>query len=179
MKAWKAVLAVLSATAIAASAQPGGPGGNAGGPQGRQGRGGGPNLATILENDQVVEKLGLTPEQVSALQARFAEAEKTMIKLRADSELAEAEVRQLMRGDDPDRAAVMKAVEAAGAAHTALRKAVIDERLAFRDIAGADVARKLRQHLGRQMKERRGQDGDRPFRKERRGPDSDAPPVEE
>ena len=184
MNAWKTALVVLSATALTAAAQPGGPGRD-GGPGDRPGmKAGGPRMAMMLENDEVVEKLGLTPDQVTALKARFAEAEKTMIKLRADADLAEADVRRLMQDDNVDRAAIMKAVETAGAAQLAVRKAMIEERLAFREIAGPDAAKKIRQHVARRMQGEGGPDGDRPQRKEKkekRGPGAGGggPPVED
>lgn len=177
----KAILAaaMMGASALAATAQPG-----PGGPGGREGMRGerpmGARIQAVLENPELLEKIGLTDQQVSALRARLDEAQKTMIKLRADAELAETEVQRLMREDTVDRAAVMKALDAAGLAHVAVRKAMIEERLAFREIAGPDAARKLRQHLGRQMKEGRGRDDeDRPFRKERKGPGAGGPPVED
>ena len=95
---------------------------------------------------------------------------------------AEAEVRRLMQADNPDRAAIMKAVDAAGAAHLAVRKAQIEERLAFREIAGPDASRKAREHITRRMQGEGRPEGDRPQRKEnreKRGPGAGGPPVEE
>ena len=140
----------------------------------------GARIRAVLEDPELAEKIGLTDQQVSALQARLDDAQKSMIKLRADVELAETEVQRLMREDTADRAAVMKAIEVAGAAHVALRKAMVEERLAVREIVGPDAARKLRRHVGRQRGERRGQDGeDGPLRKERRGPGAGGPPIED
>lgn len=170
MKTLKSALVVLGAAALTAAAAPGErahrmmqhrPGGVEGA--------GGPPFAMFLDNDRAVQKLGLTEQQVAALKARFAEAEKTMIKLRADVETAEAELRALMRADTVDRAAIMKAVDAAGAAHLALRKAMIEERLAIREIAGKDATKKARRLLAQRR------DGDcgpreRGPRADRRGP---------
>lgn len=172
MKTLQSMMVVMGLAALTASAVAGdrpdrlqrGFGGR-GAPDGA----GGPPLAMLLENERVIDKLGLTEEQVATLKARLAEAEKTMIKRRADVQLAEAEVRNLMRADTIDRAAVMKAVEAAGAAHLALRKAVIEEHLAFREIAGTGAAKKIRQHLARRHMEGAGPDGHR-LRADRRGP---------
>ncbi len=163
----------LTALSLTAWAKPGGrPAGEAPGPFG----GGGPGLGRMLENEQAIQRLGLSADQVSALQARLADAEKTLIKLRAEVQLAEAEVRNLMRKDVVDRAAVMKAVDAAGAAHLALRKAMIEERLAFREIAGPDAAKKARQHFAQHRRDGGAKygPGGRGERFERRGP----PPFE-
>lgn len=176
MKTLKTMVVVLGVAALTAAVATGdrpdcpdrvqrGLGGR-GGPEGV----GGPRLAMMLENERAIEKLGLTGDQVAALKARLAEAEKTMIKLRADVELAEAEVRNLMRANTVDRAAVMKAVEAAGAAHLALRKAVIEERLAFREIAGAEAVKKVRHHLAQRRDDGAGPGERRGSRADRRGP---------
>ena len=181
MNAWmKNAMLALAVSALTASAQPdGGPGGPG---KMKDKMWGGPNLGQMLDNEDVVQQLGLTEDQVTALKARFAEAEKTLIKLRADAQVAEAEVRHLMQDDTVDRAAIMKAVEAAGAAQLAVRKAMIEERLAFREIAGPDAAKKVRRHMAKRMHGEGGPDGDRPMRKEKkekRGPGAGGPPVEE
>lgn len=184
MNMLKTMLMVLSASALTATAQPDG----FGGPRQHEGRGPrGPGLSAMLENEQVVEKLGLTPDQVTALRERADTAEKTLIKLRAEVELAEVEVRRLLRDEKPDRAAVMKAVEAAGAAQLALRKAIIEERLAFREIAGPEAARKAHQMVKRNMQRDDQGDENRPHWRERKGsgeglgpgPGRSGPPMEE
>lgn len=183
MNAWmKTSMLALAVTALTATAQPdGGPGGPR---KGMEKMRHGPDVGRMLDNEEVVQKLGLTADQVTALKARFAEAEKTLIKLRADAQLAEADVRRLMQDDIVDRAAIMKAVEAAGAAQLAVRKAMIEERLAFREIAGPDAAKKVRHHMAKRMHGGGGggPDGERPMRKEKkekRGPGAGGPPVEE
>jgi Spy/CpxP family protein refolding chaperone len=181
MNAWmKTSMLALAVTALTATAQPdGGPGGPG---KGMEKMRHGPDLGRMLDNEEVVQKLGLTADQVTALKARFAEAEKTLIKLRADAQLAEADVRRLMQDDTVDRAAIMKAVEAAGAAQLAVRKAMIEERLAFREIAGPDAAKKVRHHMAKRMQGGGGPEGERPMRKEKkekRGPGAGGPPVEE
>lgn len=180
MKAWKILgaMAAISALASSALAQPWdgqGPGGRGkvGGPGfGGPERMGGAILVRALDNDKLVERLGLTEEQVSKAKASIQETQKKLIRLRADAELADLEARNLLQADAADRDAVLKAVEAAGAAHTAIRKAAAEERLNLRDILGADTMAKIRQHMSDRIADRRDnrrdkgsrQDGGRPGR---------------
>lgn len=181
MNASKLALLIVCATAVAAVAQPGK------GPdraermerrermerlermERRAPDASGPRWERLVDDQKAIRAIGLTDEQVAALKTRMAEAEKTMIRLRSEVELAEAEVRRLMREENPDRAAIMKAVEAAGAAHTALRKAQIEERLAIREILGQDGARKARKHLAKAWRDQEGADRPGP-RQERARP---------
>jgi Spy/CpxP family protein refolding chaperone len=165
---------LLAAFGSAVPARPGDcPGRMPGGVGGRGGIGAGA-IERLVNNEKAIARLGLSADQVAALKARLADAEKTLIKLRAEVELAEAEVRSLMRKDPVDRAAVMRAVDAAGAAYVALRKAMIEERLALREIVGPEASKKARRFLA----QRRAGDEDgargRIDRRERRGP----PPFE-
>lgn len=168
----KAILAAawIGLGALAASAQPG-PGGPGGRDEQRFERPQRGRLEALLNNPEAAKKLGLTDNQIASLQARLDESKKQLIKLRTDVELAELEVRRLMRANNPDRAAVMKAVEAASAAQLALRKAMVDERLAVREIVGPEIAEKVRRHFNHCRAERRERmDGERPHRKAPRGP---------
>lgn len=176
MNAWKTMLVVLGATALTATAQPNAPRGGAGGPGDRpEHMQRGMDIAALLDNEDIVEKLGLTDEQVAALKARAAESEKKFITLRADVELAETDVRHLMREDKPDREALMKAVETAGQAMTNLRKALVEEQLAFREIAGPDALRKARHMIAKQW---RKDGGNRPFMRGARGPAGEEEPQQ-
>ncbi|MCS6772283.1 MAG: periplasmic heavy metal sensor [Kiritimatiellae bacterium] len=113
----------------------------------------GPRWERILEDDEALRAAGLTDAQVAAIRERAAESEKTLIRLRSEVQLAEAEIRRLMRTERPDRDAIMKAVEAAGAARTALRKAMVEEQLAVREILGPEGFRKLRKQFAKPGRE--------------------------
>jgi len=190
MKKWFILTAVVVAVSLAAVAMAapgpgggregrGGPGGDGPGIGGGQGHGPGPGmiLQRVLENEALAKKVGLTDEQIATLKGSLLETQKQMIKLRAESELAELDVRRLMGEDQVDRAAVMKAIEAAGAAHTAIRKAGAEERLKVREIVGQETLDKIREHMADRMGKRGGgQDGERRPGRGQRGDDDQAGP---
>lgn len=189
MKKWFILTAAVVAVSLAAVAMAapgpgggregrGGPGG--GGPGFGGGDGPGPAagmmLQRVLQNEQMAKKLGLTDEQIATLKSSLLETQKQMIKLRAESELAELEVRRLMGEEQVDRAAVMKAIDAASAAHTAIRKAGVEERLKVRETLGQETLDKIREHMADRMGKRGGQDGDRRQGRGPRGDDDQAGP---
>jgi len=156
----------------------GGPGGGGPGIGGGQGHGpkAGMILQRVLQNEALAKKAGLTDEQIATLKGSLLETQKQMIKLRAESELAELEVRRLMDEDKVDRAAVMKAIDAASAAHTAIRKAGVEERLKVRETIGQETLNKIRELASDRMGKRGGQDGDRRPGRGQRGDDDQAGP---
>jgi Spy/CpxP family protein refolding chaperone len=166
MKSKVIVLCVAGVLALAALAfaQPGpGPGAGgrgAGGPGGSRG-GFGPGMGAemLAHNPDLAKELGVTDEQIAALKTASYAHEQQTIKLRADFEAAQLEVRKLMEADTPDKAAVLAAVENAGKAGTELRKAQVSHMLQVREIVGKDVTKKLRAELRERMKERREERG--------------------
>ncbi len=179
MKTWRVILALVSATALTAVAQPRGPGGG-GGPDDDRGMPRGVNLSRLVKNEARMKELNLSDAQVDALKARAVASEKKVAELRTAIEEAEANVRSLMMADNPDREAVMKAVENAGRIRTDLRKAHIEDQFAISEIAGPAVLRELRMNQRRQNMDNRGnrnsrRDGERPGRGDRRGPPADRP----
>ncbi|MFH0907415.1 MAG: periplasmic heavy metal sensor [bacterium] len=168
MKNWLIASGVAASLALAAVVCAGqehhgdgpGLGGGAGGPGG--GRGGG--LQAILDNEEIVKKLGITDAQVKAVREAGYERQKVMISLRADAELAQLDVKKLMDQDTPDTEAVMKALDTVGRLETEIRKEGVRNQLRIREIIGTDTARKLRDI----MRERKGREGG--DRQGKRGP---------
>lgn len=143
MKAWKTILAILCATALTVAAQPD-----------RMHRG--MELTKLLDDEVAVKKLGLTPEQVTTLKTRAVESQEQIVMLRASVELAERNLRQLMSADALNRNEIIKAVDVANKASAKLRTAMIEEQLAFAEIAGPETLRKARRMMGKQAKKNVG-----------------------
>jgi len=122
--------------------------------------GGMPPLEKILDNPEIVDRLGLSEEQRTQLRTTLYEGRKRVIRLQADQKLADLEVRHLLSQDNPDEAAVMSAVDAAGRLETDVRKARVAQVLALRKIVGDEKLRQLRE----EGRERRHQ-----FREDRQG----------
>lgn len=100
-----------------------------------------------LEDRGTAERLGLNEQERRALLERASASESKLITLRAEVEKAEAEVRRLMRQQPVDREALMRAIDQAGAAQTALRKAMVEEQLTVREQLGEERADAVRQRM--------------------------------
>jgi Spy/CpxP family protein refolding chaperone len=143
------------------------------GPDGKRLMAGGPDrpealgariIQRVLDNPEKMKELGISEEQAAKLQDSFYELEKKMVTLRSDAELAQIEVRRLMDAAVPDQAAVLAAVDKAGAARTAIQKAMVEQRLAVRGILGEETANKIKRMAGDRLRHARGAgyDEDRP-----------------
>ena len=91
------------------------------------------------------EKLGLTAEQQDKLKAMHFEAKKSKIKLGADIELAELELKHLMMADKPSESEILKAVDNLGALKTKIQKFKIQRRLASEQILNAEQQAKWKE----------------------------------
>lgn len=167
-----AAVVVVTGLSLQAWADPGD--GRGGGPEGRRAMGpGGPGgaaamggrmLQRLLDHPEKMKEFGITEEQAAALKSSFYELEKKMVSLESDAELAQLELRRLMDADTPDKAAVLAAVDKAGAARTAIHKAAVEQRLAVREIVSAETLRKIKDKVGDRMRQSRRADDedDRP-----------------
>jgi Spy/CpxP family protein refolding chaperone len=63
-------------------------------------------LARIVNNPDMREKLGITPDQAAKIRQQDADFQKAGIMNRAKLEVGHLELRQLMSADKPDRAAI-------------------------------------------------------------------------
>lgn len=127
----------------------------------RQGPGGPEALGArivqrLLENPDKMKEFGITEEQAKSLQTSFYDLEKKMVTLRSEAELADIEVRRLMQADDADEAALMAAIDQAGQAHTAIRKATAAQKLSVQKILGPETSKKIKHLIGERMRQARG-----------------------
>lgn len=178
MKKILAATLVIALTGLSmnAWAEPGE--GRGGGPEGKRAMGpGGPGdgpgggaamgariLERLLDNPEKMKEFGITETQAATLQKSFYELEKKMVTLQGEAELAQIELRRLMDADAPDKAAVLAAVEKAGAARTAIQKAQVEQRLNVREVLGDETMKKIKHLVGDRMRQARGpgDDEDRP-----------------
>ncbi len=141
--------------------------------RGRRGRGGEFGLARIAANPEMREKLGLTAEQVTKLNQQTSEFRKTSIRSRADLEVKRVEMADLMRTENPDRAAIDRKLDEIGAARVAQEKAQVHYRMAMRDVLTPEQRTKLRQMREERQKHGfQGRPGGPP-----RGPRGERPPA--
>jgi len=140
----------------------GGGGGHRRGMRGRgRGRGGEFSLARLVQNPAMREKLGITAEQADKIQRQTSDFQKAQIRSRADMQVKRLELRDLMRGDAPDRAAIDKKIDEIGAARLTQSKAETHYRLDMRASLTPEQRQKLREMM-QQGRGRGGQGGGRP-----------------
>jgi Spy/CpxP family protein refolding chaperone len=138
---------------------PGGPGGvRRMGPDG--GRGGQGRrefgLSRILSNPEIAQKVGVTPEQVAKIRQQETAFRKTAIQQRADLEVKQIDLRDLLAADKPDRAAIDRQLQAISSSRLAMDKSLIDFRLNMKDALTPEQREKLRQAMKDRMQARRG-----------------------
>jgi len=192
MKKWIAIgstlfLGVLSSGLMAQSVERG----QGGGPWSGQGhRGRASALLALLDNDRVKAYLNLTDPQVDRLRQIAVESEKVAVKSRADVEVREIELRELLRADKPDREAIMKKVDELSSLRGDLMKQRVEALLSAKSVLTPEQQKKIRSFLesregfgmrGERSGERRGGWGP-PSGVPRGGPAAPArpggPPVE-
>ena len=86
---------------------------------------------TMMEK---ADELGLTAEQQAKIKTIHLEAKKEEIRLKADMELAELDLKQLMMADTPNQDQIMKAVDNLGLLRTKMAKAKIKTKFAVQQI---------------------------------------------
>jgi Spy/CpxP family protein refolding chaperone len=105
-----------------------------------------------------LDKAGVTAAQRAKLEAIRGDAQRAAIRTRADLEVAELDLRDLMESEHADRAAVERAIDRLGGLRTELHKTQALAMLAARDVLTADQRAKLDQER-RDLRPRRGGDG--------------------
>jgi len=91
-------------------------------------------LNRMLEDPQVRERLKITPEQIARIRTQLSTFDKAMVQNRANLQLKEMELGELMRADKPDRALIDKKLREVNEAAFASRKATLDHQLSMRDM---------------------------------------------
>ncbi|HEY8240986.1 MAG TPA: periplasmic heavy metal sensor [Kiritimatiellia bacterium] len=161
MKKWVIATMVAGSMAITGLAVAG-PG--RGGPkQDGPGQGGHRGLQALLQNEALARELGVTDAQLDAVRDALYANKTAGVKLHGDAELARIELHRLMEAESPDRDAVMKAIEKAGAAEIAIRKSEVGLKLKVREIVGTETLKKIRTQMREQAAQRGGErHGQRP-----------------
>ena len=110
-----------------------------GGPGGRHGFA----LLRLAENPRVRAELNLTDAQVGRLHALAVESEKSSIKTRADLELHDVELRELLRADNWDHDAIMSKVQAISDLRGQMAKQHMETMLTARSVLTPEQLKKV------------------------------------
>lgn len=151
---WIISIAVMAAAVMVAQAQ--GPGGFGRGGDMRErmhGKMGG--------GDRLIEMLDLDEEQAEAVRDLSYEHRKKMIEYRADQELLELELEQLMSDEGADREEILGIVEEIGEVRTKIEKVNVSHRLDVQEIVGEEKLDELREKMKERASEFMKNRGDR------------------
>jgi Spy/CpxP family protein refolding chaperone len=90
-------------------------------------------LGHLLSDPAVREKLGVSAEQAAKIRQQESDFRKTEIRGRADLEVKQLDLRDLLTADKPDRAAIDAKLQEISTSRLAFQKSAIDFRLNSRD----------------------------------------------
>jgi Spy/CpxP family protein refolding chaperone len=108
-------------------------------------RGEGMELAWVVNDPKLREKLGITTEQAAKIRQEALDFEKAEIRLRADAQVKRLDLHSLVSVEKPDRTAIYRCLQEVSAAQLAIEKAGIDHHLATRDLLTPEQMEKLKQ----------------------------------
>ncbi len=150
-------------------------------PHGRHGRDGG--LLKPEAVDRLAAQLSLDPAVTQRLKEKLHAVRLETIAVKAQLKAAQRTVREQLAQETPDRAAVMAALDAVGAARTALRKlktgALLDVRAELTPEQRAKLKTLRGAYSGRRARRARGGEGRRPDRDDGDGPPAPPPPDDD
>ncbi|MFQ6114044.1 MAG: Spy/CpxP family protein refolding chaperone, partial [bacterium] len=86
----------------------------------------------ILE--MLADELELTEEQLTEIKEQRVATEKSSIELRSNIQIAELELRELLRQDNPDENQIISKIEEIGKLKTELRLTRVQGRLAIKKV---------------------------------------------
>lgn len=112
---------------------------------GMRGPGMGPGFGMRRGFSRLQEELGLTDDQRTKLRQQAAEGRKAAVRTRADLEIKQMELHELMAADSPDRAQIDRKLRELADLRYAMQKSHVDQRLAFQQLLTAEQRAKLRQ----------------------------------
>jgi Heavy-metal resistance len=112
-------------------------------------------LSRLLNDPAIREQIGVSTEQAAKIRQQEADFHKTAIRSRADLQIKQIDLRELMSADKPDRAAIDAKLQEISTARFTFEKSAVNFRLDSRDALTSDQRQKLRDL----MRNRRGRDG--------------------
>lgn len=133
------------------------------------------DLCGIFRNKRMAEELKLTDKQIESIEQLVRNTEKETIKLRAEMELKEIDLRDVLDEDAPDEAAAISLIKGIMALKTEHRVLKVKEMIKIKKTLTPDQIDKFHeiQHerLMREKHMRKGERGGMPH------PDRERPPL--
>jgi Spy/CpxP family protein refolding chaperone len=134
-------------------------------------------LGRLLNDPAIREQLGVSADQALKIRQQESEFRKTEIRGRADLEVKQIDLRDLLSADKPDRAAIDAKLQDISTARLALEKSAITFRLDSRDALTPAQREKLRQIMRDRNRPGDGPRAHGPGGAGRGGPRASAPPA--
>ncbi len=98
----------------------------------------------LLDNNRVKAALGLNDQQVSGLRSLVVETEKATVKTQAEITVKEIELRELLRADETEDAAIIKKTEEISALRGDLMKQHVEALLKAKSLLTPEQRKKIR-----------------------------------
>lgn len=130
------------------------------------------NLRAIFRNKKIAEELKLSDDQIEALRESARRTEKQMIQLRADMEMKEIDLREVMDADAPDEEKAVSLVKDIMELKTEQKILKIKEMISIKKILSPEQIEKLREIEHKHQMHRKGKrkEGHMPPPPKREGP---------
>ena len=101
------------------------------------------------KNSELVQKVGVTDQQVQQMEQIFQETRSKLVDLRANLEKAEIALQPLMEADDPNEAQISAAIDRVAQARASLEKEHAMMLVGIRKVLSVDQWKKLQdEHMG-------------------------------
>lgn len=120
--------------------------------RGMRGRG----LGRLLKSPAMRERLGFTADQAAKIEAQESVFAKARIQNRTNLQLRRMELDELVNAEKTDRAAIDKKLREFQDAQTAAHKAMIEHRLAMREMITPEQREKMREMMQERWQGRPG-----------------------
>lgn len=111
-------------------------------------RGGAAMLLRLVNNPTMRQRVGITTEQAAKIRQQASDFLKQQIRSRANIQVQRIDLQNLMAAENPDRAAIDKALGQISALRLAQSKASVDFHLAMRNALTPEQRQKLMQMRG-------------------------------
>jgi len=97
----------------------------------------------LLDSDRVKSYLGLDSSQVERLRQIALDTEKANVKIRADIEVRSIDLKEALRGDKPDRDAILKKVQEISDLRGQVMKSYVEAILSAKAVLSPEQQKKI------------------------------------
>jgi len=119
-------------------------------------RGGGGGLLNPKRMERIANRLGVDDSTMEKMRSLVYAAKRKGVTLRASIEQARIDLHELMQQGEPDRATIMKKVEAIGRIRTEARKLRVGAMLDIRALLNPEQRKKLHTIMEKRRRHRAG-----------------------